>query len=290
MKYASHIVEGVLIMAKHRKPLPTPEEKAEKRQAQRLEKTKKIGLVLVAFAVLVAAFFTYSHFWGNPFSKMTAENNIEFHIIENYFSLDLDISPIKYNRETGSFYAEATSPKSEDTHFFVYTKGSEVWDYYEDSVTKLFNTIERVENTFTEAAKTALVEKGLAKDDSYVVVAVLDFIKARESGNFVIDMPVSADIQNDFVVYVELERETTVEAAAEALVEIKSVVDAAELPNIVLYNLTLVKDGKTFTAQNIPAEDIGTEKLANDLSFALENPSSSFGAAEDERPLRVSIR
>ena len=277
-------------MAKHRKPLPTPEEKAEKRQAQRLEKTKKIGLVLVAFAVLVAAFFIYSHFCGNPFSKMTAENNIELHVINNYFSLNLDVSPVKYDRETESFYAEATSPKSGDTHFFVYTKGSEVWDYYEDSVTKLFNTIERVENTFTETAKTALIEKGLAKSDSYVAVAVFDFISARESGNFILDMSVSADIQNDFVVYVELEREATIEAAAEALVEIKSALDTAELPNIVLYNLTLVDGDKTLVARNVPAEDIGTEKLVNDLSFALENPSSSFGAAEDERPLRVSIR
>ena len=277
-------------MAKHRKPLPTPEEKAEKRQAQRLEKTKKIGLVLVAFAVLVAAFFIYSHFCGNPFSKMTAENNIELHVINNYFSLNLDVSPVKYDRETESFYAEATSPTSGDTHFFVYTKGSEVWDYYEDSVTKLFNTIERVENTFTETAKTALIEKGLAKSDSYVAVAVFDFISARESGNFILDMSVSADIQNDFVVYVELEREATIEAAAEALVEIKSALDTAELPNIVLYNLTLVDGDKTLVARNVPAEDIGTEKLVNDLSFALENPSSSFGAAEDERPLRVSIR
>ena len=276
-------------MAKHRKPLPTPEEKAERRYARKLKKIKKIVIVAAAVAVLVAAFFTYSYFFGNPISKMTAEKDIEFHIIDNYFSLDLDISPVKYDRETATFYAEAVSPKSEDTHFFVYAKGSEVWDYYEDSVEELFNTIERVENTFTEEAKSALVQKGMIKDDSYVVVAVLDFIAARESGNFTLDMPVAAEIQNDCIIYVELERTASVETVAEALVEIKSALDAAELPNIVLYNLTLVDGDKTLTARNVPAEDIGTEKLVNDLSFALENPSSSFGAAEDERPLRVSI-
>ena len=276
-------------MAKHRNPLPTPEEKAEKRKARNLDKAKKIIVVVAVASVLVGAFFVYSHFFGNPFSKMAAKNNIELHVIQNYFSLDLEVSPVKYDRDTASFYVEATSKKSEDTHFFIYAKGSEVWDYYEDSVTKLFNTIERVENTFTEVAKSALVEKGLAKDDNYVTVAVLDFVDARESGNFTVDMKVSSDIQNDFVLYVEVEQTASVETAAKTLVEIKSAIESANLPNITLYNLTLVEGDKTLTARNVPAEDVGTEKLVQDLSFALENPSSSFGAAEDERPLRVSI-
>lgn len=273
-------------MAKHRNPLPTPEERAERKRTKNLQKLNKLIIVIAALAVLVAAFFTYSYFCGNPFSKMTAEKNIKLHIEQNYPSLEL--SAVKYDRETSAFYAEATSKTSVDTHFYVYAKGSEVWDYYEDSVKELFNTIERVENTFTEVAKTALTEKGTVAKDGSVTVAVLDFIASRESGSFTLDMQVSSDIQNDFAVYVELEKTASVQTAAEALVEIKTALDTADLPNIALYNLTLVEDGKELIARNVPAEDIG-EGLLQKLSHALENPSSSLGAGEDERPLRVSI-
>ena len=276
-------------MAKHRKPLPTPEEKAAKRRKKFLKKINKIVIVALAIALLITAFCTYSHFFGNPFTKASAEDEINLHVTQNYSSLNLDVSAIKYDYETACFYAEATSSTSVDTHFFVYYKAGEVWDYYEDSVTELFNTIERVEDSFTDIAKTALVQKSILAEGDHVQMGVLDFIASRESGNFHLDMPVSADIQNDFIIYVELEKTATVEAAAEALTEIKSTLDTAELPNIVLYNLKLVEGDKTLAVENVPAEDIGTEKLANDLSFALENPSSSLGDSEDQRPLRVSI-
>ena len=274
-------------MAQHRNPLPTPEEKAAKRQAAKLERTKKIALIFIAAAVIIAAFFTYSHFFGNPFSKSAAENNIRSHIDTNYPSLYLEISAVKYDRETGAFYAFATSPTSVDTHFSVYAKDAEVWDYYEDSVKNLFNTIDRVEITFSETAKASLVKNGAADEKAEVSVAVLDFINARESGVFTVDMPVKADIDCDFTLYVTTEKTASVESLAQTLAEIRSAVESAELPNITFISVTLKEGNKTASAQNVPLEKID-EGLLDTLNNVLKNPPSAFVSGEN-RPLRVSV-
>ena len=275
-------------MAKHRNPLPTSEEKAQRRKTARLEKINKIVVIFGAFLVAVAGFFTYSYFFGNPFSKMTAENNIKTHIEINYPSLDLDISAVKYDRETGAFYAAASSPNSQDTHFWIYAKGAEVWDYYEDSVKDLFNTIDRVELAFSETAKSALVKSGVFDEKSEISVAVLDFINARESGEFSLDMPVSTDIGCDFALYVTAQKTASVESLAQTLAEIKSALPSAELPNITLVSVTLKEGTKTASAQNVPLEDID-EGLVSTLTHALENPPSLFDGAENKAPLRVSV-
>ncbi len=271
-------------MAKHRNPLPTPEEKAERKRARNMEKGKKIAVAIAAIALVVAAFFGYSSFFGNPFSRMTAEKNIQAYIAEEYPSLDLELSAVKYDRESGWFYATASSPTSVDTHFSVYSKNAEVRDYYKDSVTDLFNTIERIEDAFSAAAKTAI-----ADETAEVTVAVLDFINARESGAFKVDMPVSTDIEAEFAVYLTVEKTASLEAIAKTATELKKALDLADMPKIALYNVTLVEGDKTASAQNIPTEDI-TDGLGQKLAYALENPANPFGDSENPRPLRVSIQ
>lgn len=275
-------------MAKHRNPLPTPEEKAAKRQAAKLEKTKRIALIFIAASVIIAAFFTYSFFFGNPILKSSAQSNIKTHIELNFPSLDLELSAVKYDRETGAFYAVASSPTSVDTHFSVYAKGAEVWDYYADSVKGLFNTIDRVELAFSETAKSVLVKNGVIDEKAEVSVAVFDFVNARESGTFTVDMPIKADIECDFTLYVTADKTASVEALAQTLTEIKSELDSAELPNITHLTLVLKQGEKTASAQNVPLENID-EGLVNTLTHALENPPTPFGSGENERPLRVSV-
>lgn len=271
-------------MAKHRNPLPTPEEKAQRKRVRNIEKNKKVVIVIAAIALVVAGFFGYSKLFGNPFSRIAAEQNIKSHIAEEYPSLDLELSAVKYDRETGWFYANASSPTSVDTHFSVYAKNAEIRDYYKDSVTDLFNTIERVENEFSAAAKTAI-----AHENAEVTVAVLDFITVRESGVFKVDMPVSTDIEADFAVYVTVEGTASVEALCQLATETKAALDSADMPQIALYNVTIVDGEKTAAAQNIPAEDI-TDGLEQKLTHALENPANPFGDSENPQPLRVSIR
>ncbi len=273
-------------MAKHRNPLPTPEEKAKKRHTLKLQKAKKIILVLAAVLLAVIAFFTYSYFFGNPVLKSSAENNIKSHMDINFPSLDLELSEVKYDRETGAFYAVATSPTSVDTHFSVYAKGAEVWDYYDDSVKDLFNTIDRIELSFSETAKSALVKNGTVDEKAEVSVAVLDFVNARESGVFTVDMPVKTDIQCDFTLYITAEKTASVESLAQTLTEIKSALTSAELPNIAFLSITLKEGNKTASAQNVSLENIN-EGLLDTLTHALENPPSPF--ANGERPLRVSV-
>ena len=275
-------------MAKHRNPLPTPEEKANKRHIQKREKAKKIILIFAVGLAVAAAFFTYSFFFGNPILKSSAQSNIKTHVELNFPSLDLELSAVKYDRETGAFYAVAASPTSVDTHFSVYAKGAEVWDYYSDSVKGLFNTIDRVELAFSETAKSALVKSGVIDEKAQTSVAVLDFVTARESGAFTVDMPIKADIECDFTLYVTAEDTASVEALAQKLTEIKSVLGSAELPNITHLTIVLKQGEKTASAQNVSLENID-EGLVNALTHALENPPTPFGGGENERPLRVSV-
>lgn len=276
-------------MAKHRKPLPTPEEKAERKAKRKTDVIRKVLFVLLITAVIIAGFFTYSHFFGNPFTKASAEKEIKLHILENYPNYDFEEYEVKYDREVGKFYAVVFSAASPDTHFSIYYENSECYDYFDDAVTNLYNTIDRIETEFADRLKTALVEDGIAEETAEISLSVVDFVQARESGEFTLDMPVTADLETDFAVYVEIKGAASVKALAETITKVSDKLAALDLPDVTFYNVT-IKEGKTTAkAYNVKAEYVGAE-LELKLQHALDNPLDAFGDVENENPFTVSIR
>lgn len=272
-------------MAKHRNPLPTAEEKAKRKSDERAERIKKVAIAVGIVAAVLVAFFVYSHFFGNPISKMSASQNIKKYVAETFVGVDLDISSVGYDRESASFYALASSPTSQDTRFYVYCKNGMVYDYYEDSVKNLYNTLERLEEAFSETAKQALAGESLVD----VSLSATDFINALASGEFSLDMKVTTELKTEFAVYITLKGEPTVEGLAAALKSAKETLEKEDLPKMAFYNLTLEGDEKTAKAYNVSGEEIDGDLEAT-LQHAYENPFEELSDVENTNPLTVSIR
>lgn len=276
-------------MAKHRNPLPTPEEKAERKAQQKMDVVHKVCFVLLIIIVLLAGFFTYSKFFGSPFMKTSAEKEIRQHLDANYQKYDFEEYKVEYDREVGKFYANVISTTSPDTHFTIYYENGECYDYYQDAVTNLYNTIDRIETELAKKLKAELVKDGTIEEKAEVSLSVVDFAKARESGEFTLDMPVTTDLKTDFAVYVEMQGTASVESLSEIITKINSKLAEIDLPDVVFYNL-IIKDGKTTAkAYNVKAEDV-TADLETKLQYALDNPFDAFNDVENENPFTVSIR
>lgn len=277
-------------MAKHRKPLPTAEEKAERRKEIQNDKTKKAALVFIAILVVVVLFFAYSRFFGSPLAKSAAERNIKEHIAENYSTLDLELSKVEYDRDTQTFHATASSPTSEDTHFTIHFINGDCVDYYEDSVKGLHNTIDRFGDTFAKSAKDTLIQKGIADSQSEISLSTADFSAARESGEFKVDMKVTTELETEFVVYASLEKSATIKSLAETLTAMHNALSQIDLPKLARYTLIL-KDGKnTAKAYNVPTADIESGNLENILQNAHDNPFATFDQEDNVNPLTVYIQ
>ncbi len=276
-------------MAKHRNPLPTPEEKMERKNKAKLELIHKIALAILIVIAIFAGFFTYSHFFGSPFMKNSAEKEIHLHILKNYQKYDFEEYEVKYDREVGKFYTNVISTTSPDTHFSIYFENGECYDYFDDAVTNLYNTIDRIETELSGKLKTELVKDGVIEENANVSLSVVDFMKARESGEFTLDMPVTTDLQTDFAVYIEMQGTASVKSLAEIITKVNDKIAETDLPDVTFYNAT-IKDGKTTAkAHNVKAEDV-TEDLETKLQYALDNPFDAFGDIENENPFTVSIR
>ena len=276
-------------MAKHRNPLPTPEEKAERRARQKLDAIHKVCLVLLVIIVVLAGFFTYSHFFGSPFMKSSAKKEIDSYIAQNYQRYDFEEYEVKYDRDAGKFYATVFSSTSPDTHFSIYFENGECYDYYEDAVVNLYNTIDRVETELSKKLKTALVEHNVVDNDAEISLSVMDYSKARVCGEFKLDMPVTTDLQSDFAVYAEIEGTASVKSLAQIITGINGEIAEIDLPDVIFYNV-IIKDGKTTAkAYNVKAEDVNADLEAK-LQHALDNPFDAFGDIENENPFTVSIR
>lgn len=276
-------------MAKHRNPLPTPEEKEARKAKQRMDVVHKVCLVLLIIIVVLAGFFTYSKFFGSPFMKKSAEREIQHHLLTNYQKHDFEEYEVKYDREVGKFYANVISTTSLDTHFTIYYENGNCYDYYEDAVTNLYNTIDRIETELSNNLKAELVKDGVIEETTDVSLSVVDFTKARESGEFTLDMPVATDLETDFAVYVEMDGVASVESIAQIITNINGKIAEIDIPDVTFYNV-IIKDGKTTAkAHNVKAEDI-TAELETKLQYALDNPLDAFGDIENENPFTVSIR
>lgn len=276
-------------MAKHRNPLPTPEEKQARKAKQKLDVVHKVCLVLLIIIVLLAGFFTYSKFFGSPFMKDAAEKEIHLHLLRNYQKYDFEEYEVKYDREVGKFYTNVISTTSPDTHFTIYYENGECYDYYEDAVKNLYNTIDRIETELSKKLKDELVKDGTIQETTEVSLSVVDFSKARESGEFTLDMPVTTDLQTDFAVYVEMQGTASVKSLAETITKINGKITETDLPDVVFYSV-IIKDGETTAkAHNVKVEDV-TAELETKLQYALDNPFGAFGDVENEHPFTVSIR
>lgn len=274
-------------MAKHRNPLPTAEERQERRRQSRSKKLLKISAVLGAAILAIGLFWLYCTFFGNPITAISATSGIRAHVASQYPTLELDVSGVKYDRSTKSFYATATSKTSEDTHFNIYFKSGQCTDYYDDSVKNLFNTIERFEKAYSKTASDVLLQAGF---DADVYLSVSDFDSARSSGEFYVDMPVTARISTGFSVYAELKGDATLEKLSDTLKILQSALSNRDgLPEIEYYNLKLTHGDSFAECCNVTSQDVQSQELSDILQNALDHPFDAFEDLNNEYPLTVSV-
>lgn len=211
---------------------------------------KRKGLriaALVAALVLIAGVGLFANeVVGNPISKMLARNTAERHLEENYAGTDFYIERVSYSFKDCNYYVYIESPGSIDSSFTICVSrsGKLKWDSYEDRVLNMQNTADRLSMEYRRMVDEVLDGPKISfmHDIGYgdLVIISREYIDMEGVVEYVIPaQELELDGQYDvrelgaragkLVLYVQ-DESVTVERAAEILLEVKSVMDEAEVP------------------------------------------------------------
>ena len=209
---------------------------------------KFLKVVGTLFAVVLVWFA--NAMLGNPVSYMMARKTAEAYLAENFSHTDYYIEGIAYSFKDGNYYAHIRSDSSKDTQFTLYLTmtGKLRFDTY-DSVTSGFVTANRLDMEYGELADGVLEDAAYPYNayDSFAFGTLEIFDpEALEDPN-VTDIPPYAidrsllvidhvyDIHElgkqagHLVLHVD-DDTVTVERAAEIMLDVKTMFDAAEIP------------------------------------------------------------
>lgn len=182
---------------------------------------------------------------GNPISAVLAKHAAQDYLAENFAHADYYIENVAYNFKDGNYYAHIRSDSSIDTRFSLYITmtGKVRFDTYE-SVADGFVTANRLEGEYR--ALTDMITDDVEfpyKDYDSFAYGTLEIYPPEamwDAPSYAIDQSTLIidhmyDIRElgrqagHLVIYVD-SHVVTVERAAEIMLDIKSMFDAAEIP------------------------------------------------------------
>ena len=111
-------------------------------------KLKKIIIAIVAAILIIVSFLVICLF-GNPVSKILANNNAEKYIKQEYSNTDYYIEDITYSFKDGYYYVNILSPSSIDTTFSLCYNwtGKLQYNTYDNVLSKL-TTVYRLDEEY----------------------------------------------------------------------------------------------------------------------------------------------
>jgi len=206
----------------------------------------KIAALVAALVLIAGVGWFANEVVGNPVSKMLAKNTAERHLEENYAGTDFYIERVNYSFKDCNYYVYIESPGSIDSSFTICVSrsGKLKWDSYEDRVLNKQNTADRLSMEYRRMVDEVLDGPKISfmHDIGYgdLVIISREYIDMEGVVEYVIPaQELELDGQYDvrelgaragkLVLYVQ-DESVTVERAAEILLEVKSVMDEAEVP------------------------------------------------------------
>ncbi len=211
-----------------------------------MRKILKIAALVLALCLIVGLLWFANAFMGNPVSKYLAERAIKAHLQEHYAGTDLYLERVSYNFKTGGYFGYVVSETSIDTYFTVDTDmlGNVQYDHYESRVLDKYNTLMRLEMEYRELTDTVF-ESPTFPYESDIAFGTLaysygDYGEEDVKRNWYVSMDTLEidklyDVRalgaeaGELVLYVQ-DDNVTPERAAEILLGVKEIFDAAEIP------------------------------------------------------------
>ena len=239
---------------------------AFKGDKKRLGKTGARIICGVAAVVLsLAVIIVTNGLMGNPVSASLAQSKAQKYVDEKYPELTLRADAAKYDREMGCYTLTAVSPTSIDTHFPLYCGffGNVSYDGYDDYIPNGRSTRDRVEKEYKNAVEASWTDNDYFLNtgtENQYFYAELDEAFTPETDKYY-DITALGE-SNGHIFGLIGTLEATPEALAQALLNVKSVLDA---DGVTFNSIDLIVDEYTSTNQlgvtGFPSDDIYEDGL-----------------------------
>lgn len=252
---------------------------------------------------------------GNPVSRLLAKQALDQYVEQTYPHLDLNTERFGFDFKSTGYYAYVRAEGSLDTAFYIDMDmlGHVTYDSYDTWVTSKMNTELRVEELYREMAKSVLNSSDFIYD-SDIKGGTLEFVQDWELGD---DRDHSYAIPRDelimdkeyslseirmlgaragiITVYV-MENEISVARAAEIMLDIRSLFDAAGVP---FYRMDFVlryprpEDGSPWPDGEVRAEllysEIVEEGMVQRVQKSHEEIEAYYAALDQEKEQQIAI-
>lgn len=149
-----------------------------------MKKIKKILIAVTTFVIIGVVLWFTNGIFGNPLSKILANNAASNYITETYADRDFIIEDVNYNFKDSGYYANVKSPSSVDTYFSVYISmlGKIKYDSYEN-VSNGWNTYRRIDEEYRQMVN------GVFSSPEFPLVSDIDYgtikIMEKEMGGYI---------------------------------------------------------------------------------------------------------
>lgn len=118
----------------------------------------KIFAGLVALVLIIGILIFTNAFVGNPISSALAKAQSKKYVEKYYSQMDLKLEKPTYNFKDGAYIIKAYSESSKDTHFNIIYRNRDIRDDYEFKVEGKTNTLQRLEDEYTNFVKKLLAD------------------------------------------------------------------------------------------------------------------------------------
>ncbi len=252
----------------------------------------KIFAGLIAIILISGILFITNAFAGNPISAKIAEKTVNQYVKENYSFLDLEVEKPIYNFKFNEYISKAKSRTSIDTKFNIYYRNGKVHhDNYESSVLKMFNTIERFSDEYTDLAKRIIAkELGYEKNNTRVMYDKTVYENGKDA--LQLDMKFDKSLPIDTEVTIDIDAEnTSLEDIARILIDAHK----AFIKNncyFKKYGLFIENDEILVMVNGVTSEDIESGDLVNMLQQAKDYKNDNVvekGEEEKDWEERMSV-
>lgn len=266
-------------------------------------KKKYLKIAALAIALGLIGFIGYfaNGLLGNPASKMMAKRTADLYLEKQYPDTDYYIEELNYNFKDGCYNVRICSKSSEDAAFTCYIDmlGTLKYDSYESDVKNRFNTARRIELEYRNLTDRVF-ESPSFPYESHIAFGTLEFamgesidenhpyeiapysLKQEELElDKIYDVRELGKEAGHLILYLE-DPQVTIERAAEQMIEIKALFDAAKIPFRAMdFSLSTPRDAEGVEEKNIsvsqfPYEEIYEEGMAERVKKAAQELNAYY--------------
>lgn len=212
----------------------------------------QIGFYVLILVFLVIVIFFVNAFYGNPISKILANNAVKKYVAENFKGMDLKLEKAFYNFKDGRYHVRVGKEASEDINFVIETnyKGEVVYDNYESEVLSGFNTWRRLADEYRKLGDTVLLDENFPyeSDISYTILNMYEKNEPYGIKMSELELDKEYDIKElgrkygEVVIYL-YDEDVSVKKASEMMLGVKKLLDDGCVPFKTMdFNLSLPKE------------------------------------------------